>query len=383
MLEPLGEGQVVAYLEHLASGRPIHLLSFEKPQDLQDTARMGAMRSRLAAAGVAWYPRRYHKSPSAPATAWDILAGTAQAFRIARRHGIRIVHARSYVSGCMALALKRIRRMAFVFDMRGLWVDERVEGGLWPADGALFRFGKVCERRLLLAADHVVTLTRASAGALEGLTFLAGRVPPISVIPTCVDLSRFPARAAPPDGPLTLGHVGSVGTWGAFDQTLAFFNAVRERRPEARLLVVSRSDHGRIREMVANVGVPEACVEVRAADYQDVARQMHRMHAGMAFYRPGYSRIATAPTKLAEYLACGIPCIINDYVGDVEEILEGDRVGVAMKDASAAGMERVADRLLALLADPGLHARCVAVARNRFALDRGVAAYEAIYAQQD
>jgi hypothetical protein len=36
-----------------------------------------------------------------------------------------------------------------------------------------------------------------------------------------------------------------------------------------------------------------------------------------------------------------------------------------------------------LLADPALDARCIAVARNRFALDRGVAAYEAIYAQQD
>src|SRR3954453_19797515 len=31
MLEPLGQSQVVAYLEMLAPGRRIHLISFEKP----------------------------------------------------------------------------------------------------------------------------------------------------------------------------------------------------------------------------------------------------------------------------------------------------------------------------------------------------------------
>ncbi|MBA3241766.1 MAG: glycosyltransferase, partial [Acidobacteria bacterium] len=33
MLEPLGESQVLAYLEKLALQWPIHLISFEKPSD--------------------------------------------------------------------------------------------------------------------------------------------------------------------------------------------------------------------------------------------------------------------------------------------------------------------------------------------------------------
>lgn len=33
MLEPLGQSQVLAYLERLSADRTIHLISFEKPQD--------------------------------------------------------------------------------------------------------------------------------------------------------------------------------------------------------------------------------------------------------------------------------------------------------------------------------------------------------------
>ena len=36
------------------------------------------------------------------------------------------------------------------------------------------------------------------------------------------------------------------------------------------------------------------------------------------------AKIASAPTKLAEYLGCGVPCLGNVGVGDMEAILEGE-----------------------------------------------------------
>src|SRR5688572_18539164 len=79
MLEPLGQSQVLAYLERLATGRRIHLMSFEKSSDWSDTARRDAMRGRMDDANIVWHPLRYHKRPTAPATAYDIAAGSAWA----------------------------------------------------------------------------------------------------------------------------------------------------------------------------------------------------------------------------------------------------------------------------------------------------------------
>ena len=82
MLEPLGQSQVVAYLEKLAPGRRIHLVSFEKDADWADVAARAAIRHRLDRAGINWHPKRYHKSPSAPATAYDIAVGSALAIHL-------------------------------------------------------------------------------------------------------------------------------------------------------------------------------------------------------------------------------------------------------------------------------------------------------------
>jgi hypothetical protein len=134
MLEPLGQSQVLAYLEPLASDYRIHLISFEKPEDFVGAAR-DAMRSRLRAAGIGWHPQLYHRRPSALATAWDIAVGAAVATGLAIRHRLQVVHARSYVAALMALPLKRWLGRKFIFDMRGFWADERVDGGVWPAEG--------------------------------------------------------------------------------------------------------------------------------------------------------------------------------------------------------------------------------------------------------
>jgi glycosyltransferase involved in cell wall biosynthesis len=379
MLEPLGQSQVLGYLEKLARGWPVHLMSFEKTKDRSDWARMDAMRVRLKTAGIAWTPLAYHKTPSAPATAYDIAAGTAVALAIAARHRVGIIHARSYVPALMALTVQRLTGAKFLFDMRGFWADERVDGGLWAKDGRMYRVAKRLERTFLEAADHVVTLTHASADEIARFPYLQQCLPPITVIPTCADLDRFKPGQEAGDGIFRLGYVGSVGLGQLFEHVLQFFSSVKNRKPDAQLLVLNRGEHDVIKAAVAKVGLDPACVEVRAADHGDIQHHIARMRAAAAIYKPGYSALARAPTKLAEYLGCGIPCVGNINVGDMEQILEGERVGVALRDFSSAEIEAGVDRLLALLDEPGTGARCIDTAHRLFSLNGGVEAYDAIY----
>lgn len=379
MLEPLGQSQVLAYLEKLAGDYAVHLISFEKKHDRTDKAKTDAMKARLAAANIAWTPLAYHKTPSAPATAFDIAVGTLAALWLALRHRARIIHVRSYVPALMALPATRLSSAKFLFDMRGFWADERVDGKLWPMGGRLYRIAKALEARFLEAADHVVTLTHASAREIARFPYISGRAPPLSVIPTCADLDRFSPQPADPDRPFTFGYVGSVGTWYLFDEALACFKLILERRPDARLLVVNRSEHAFIRACVEKAGIDPALLEIVAAEHRDVPAMIARMTVGSAIIMPAYSKMASAPTKLAEYLGCGVPCLGNVNVGDMEEILEGNRVGVALTGFSEQERRAAVDKLLALLDDPELRTRCADTARRLFSLDAGVDAYRGIY----
>jgi glycosyltransferase involved in cell wall biosynthesis len=379
LLEPLGQSQVLAYQEQLATEHTVHVVSFERPSDLANGDRVAAIRARASNAGIQWHPLRYHKRFSVLATLWDILMGTWTGWRLLREHGLGIVHARSYVPGLMGLLLKRLTGARLLFDMRGFWVDERVDGGIWPRGGLLFRAGKWLERRLLLVADHVVSLTHAGAAEIRRFDYLRGRTPPITVIPTCADLERFTPSRIRADGPFTLGYVGSAGTWYLFDAAVSAFNALRRRVPDARFLVINRDAHAYIRERLQAGGVPEACVELRQATHAEVAEQIRRMHAGVFFIKPVFSKQASAPTKLAEFLGCGVPCLSNTGVGDMAQILNDDRVGVAVDAMDPAGIDAGVEALLQLVVEPDIASRCVASAERHFSLVEGVARYRAVY----
>ena len=258
----------------------------------------------------------------------------------------------------MALPIRRSIGTKLLFDIRGFWVDERVDGGLWPRDGALYRFGKRIERILFRSADHVVTLTHASAREIKRFPYLSGVVPPISVIPTCADLNRFSLGTQKSDGAFVFGYLGTVGTWYLFDETLRCFQALLEFVPNARLLIVNRSEHALIRESIARAGVDPLLVDLHSADHGDVAGWVRRMSVGATLIKPAYSKLASAPTKLAEYLGCGVPCVANAGVGDLEEIIERERVGVVLKDFSEGTLAEAMRKLIVLVGDPETPRRC-------------------------
>lgn len=379
MLEPLGQSQVLAYLEKLAPGRRIHLISYEKAEDWSDVPRRSEVAARIAAAGIRWHPLRYHKAPSAPATAYDVAVGTALAIRLSLQHRLRIVHARSYVAGLIALAVKRATRVRFLFDMRGLWADERLDGGIWPDGSHLYRVAKKMESRLLKAADHVVTLTHASEAEIRRFSCLGLRPTPVSVIPTCADLDRFKIQGPPQRTPFVLGYLGSVGTWYLLDEMLRTFRFLLDSVPDARLLIINRQEQELIRQRIASMDVEPVRAEIVAADHDDVPALIGRMTVGMALIRPAYSKIASAPTKLAEYLGCGVPCFGNSGVGDMKSILGGRRVGVVIDGFSDEELKAGVNKAVELTHEQGLQDRCRQAALELFSLEQGVAAYDRVY----
>ena len=382
MLEPLGQSQVLAYLKRLADGRRIHLISFEKADDWANTTERERIADDIGGAGIVWHPLRYHKRPTALATLWDIACGCTVGLWLVLRHRLRIVHARSYVASVMALAIKRLTGAKYLFDMRGFWADERVDGGLWPRSGRMFRVAKGFERRFLLGADHVVSLTQAAVRELQRFDYLQGRMPPVTVIPTCADLTRFsPMYRERDGGSFVLGYVGTVGTWYLFDEVATCFAQLLRMQPDARFLIVNRGEHAYIRERLAAAGVPDAAVELTTATHAEMPRQMARMDAGVFFIKPVFSKQASAPTKLAEFLGCGIPCLGNAGVGDMADVLEGEQVGVALKTFDQAALTDGLQALLQLAADPATRTRCVAAAQKHFSLDEGVRRYAAVYGQ--
>jgi glycosyltransferase involved in cell wall biosynthesis len=390
LLSPLGQSQILPYMRGLkARGHGITILSFEQGKNATAEAQAD-LRQRLAAEGIAWTALRYHKSPSAPATAFDVLQGAAAARWLIARDDIEILHTRSYVPTLMALLVAGPRKL--IFDIRGFWADERVDGGLWDQARALpatlYRLAKGLERWGFHRANHIVVLTHAAARILGDIPGVRLPLPPVTVIPTCVDLDRF--RPAPDKTarrrelglPMSriLVYQGSIGTWYMLAEMVAFVRRAKQRWPDLLWLVLAPSEHDRFRQECAAGGLVEGRdFRIEALPHNEVARWLGAADAALFFIRPTYSKISSCPTKFGECLACGIPVVANDRVGDVAETIAQHRVGTAITNFDDQSYDHALDEIEGVMADPATATRCRQAAEADFALEDAVTRYDRIY----
>jgi glycosyltransferase involved in cell wall biosynthesis len=377
--EPLGRSQVLPYVRGLAdAGHAFTIVSFEKERSATTLAPADVQ--ALLPAGTRWIPLRYHQRPTVPATAFDVVHGALRAFGGERPD---LVHARGTVSALVAWSAARRHGAPWLFDVRGLLAQEYVDGGRWPAGGLLARTTQAFERRLLRSADGLVFLTRRGAEAMAGDA--AGR--PLAVIPCAVDLDRFRFRAearARVRAELVLGretlavYSGSLGSWYLPDRMLEFVAASRDEIPDLHLLVLTPQRE--IAERSAETLGLAKRVRVRSVSPTEVPDYLSAADFGISFIAPSPSKVASSPTKLAEYLACGLPAVLNAGVGDA--IALADEASWVLVDGfDAASYTRAARRVKALLARPDCRAKARDVAARRFSLTEAVSAYDRLYGE--
>jgi glycosyltransferase involved in cell wall biosynthesis len=391
LTDPIGGSQILPYLAgSTGAGRRFTAISFEKRDLFQ---RYGQSYSDQ---GIEWRPYSFHRFPPYASKAFDQWTFRSAALAAAANRNIRLVHARSYPAAMAGLAVKRRRGIPMIFDMRGLWPDQRREGGRWrddhPVGRWLYKRWKRHEATLVGASDHLVVLTRAAAREIEGWPSYRGQE--VSVIPCCADFELFRPPGEfersesrrrlgfPPDAPV-LAYLGSFGTVYLTDEHFRLFDAIRERLSGARMLVIGAETVEGLSRRARHAGVILSPDEVRCvrAEREEVPGLLASADVATCFILPSYSSLGVSPTKLAEYLACGVPVIANDGVGDVPETIRALAAGHIMSDFSPASLAVAADAFSRLLkADRGSIRRR---ARLKLDLPLGIDAYDRIYRRFD
>ena len=382
--DPLVHSQVVAYLDGLAErGHVVHLMTFE-PRLSRERSRQIA--EELGRRGIVWHRRRYHKRPSLPATAFDVIAGGLAAARLVRRHRLDAIHARNHMPAAMALIAARFARFRLIFDLRGLMAEEYVDAGNWKRGGLPYRLTQWVQRVALRRADGLVTLTEAvrphlsEAKAGPGTTF---------VIPCCADVERIAERSrerGAARGELEIGerptmvYVGKFTGWYMEREMADFLAVARRSQPDLLFLIVTQADPApMLRELDRN-GIAAGDYRVLRAEPEEIGRYLAAADIGLSFVRPCFSKISSSPTKIGEYLAAGLPVVSTAGIGDVDALLRDNRVGALVEDLSTPGYEATVAALRALREDPEIRRRCAATARENLSLrEVGIPRYDALY----
>lgn len=378
--EPLVQTQVLPYLREIKKGGfEVSLLTFEPRRTPAEGAEFGQIREQLAAGGIEWDWLPYHKRPSALATAWDIFRG---AFYIWRRIGrFDVLHGRVHVPTLMgALARKfSLRKPKLLFDIRGFMPEEYTDAGIWPEGGRLYRAAKSVERWLMKKADGFVVLTEKARDILfpeskeSGFDKL-GR--PVEVIPCCVDLEKrfsgdheklrqeFREKLGIGERKVIV-HIGALGGLYLTKEMAEMLAVFREKDPSIFALFLTQSDPKLIETELQARGFGATDYYVGRARPDEIEGFLCASDIGLSVVKESYATASRSPTKIPEYLACGLPIIANTGVGDVDLLIEGHGVGALISSFEREDYLEAFDKIEGL---GNISSHCRRVAEKEFDL---------------
>jgi hypothetical protein len=380
ILEPLGQSQVLAYLVELSKYRKIYLISFEKENYLANKFELNRLKKIIINENIEWHYLIYHKKFSVIATSWDILCGVFLCIKILKKNKIKIIHARSYVSSLIALIVKKFMKIYFIFDMRGFWADERVEGEIWKRDSLIYQIAKYFEKQFIINSDHIISLTQKGKDEVIKFQYYIKPHNHISIIPTCVDLNKFNLRKINNErSSHVIGYVGSAGTWYLFEEVAKCFVLILKHYPDTKFLIINRNEHVYINEKLKKAGLSNLSYKIVNAEYYEIPNYMAKIDAAVFFIKPVYSKRASSPTRFAEFLACGIPCLINEGVGDMDKYVIDEKIGVSINSFEDISMEIAIKKIFRLINDNNTKEECRKIALTNFSLNIGVSSYNEIY----
>ncbi len=361
--DPLCQSQSLPVLRGLAAGGyRLGLVTYEQAPWAVPAPERARVAASLAAEGIEWAPRDYHKRPPLLSTLYDIAMGVLHTAAFARRSKARLVHGRASVPAAIAWGAARTSGRLFFDDADGPLSEEYVDAGVWSRGSWPHRLTRAVEHACLTRADQVAVLSSLRRDELRSVV---GRE--IAVLPCGVDTSLFRYDPAARErwrrelglSGTVLVYSGKAGGWYLTEPLLDFARAAGTVLGDVTLLVLTTGDPRPFVDGAAARGV--RCV-VRAGGRDEMPGLLSAADAGLSFRLDSASQRACSPIKNGEYLACGLPVVTTAGAGDYSALVQRERVGVVAAAFDAPALGASARELAALLETKDVRERCRAVA---------------------
>jgi glycosyltransferase involved in cell wall biosynthesis len=349
--EGIGMSQIVPIVLGLAKdGWRVGVISCEKK------SKYSVIDAEFTANKIHWKKINFGKTGT--------LGGASRLFRLA----FNLPKAQAYhCRGDLAAVACILRlRKNFLWDVRGLWVDQKLVIGSISKNKIIINIARKLESISAKNAKAVSTLTKAVYPILKN------RNPKLTdfhrVIPTCTDLKQFSfERKLPLPKKLLLS--GVFNNYYDIDAIKIFIAEYRKNEP---LLVTWCHGHEATRE---TLGVGEN--EIKVLKQNEMQNEIKNSSFGLALCKSGIgdSLAGVMPTKVAEFLAVGRPVVVSEGIGDLEDLLTSTRTGVILRANTSNSIKELNDLLL----DPLTSLRCRKLAESHFDIKNAISEYSKIF----
>jgi glycosyltransferase involved in cell wall biosynthesis len=328
--DQLGKSQIAPYLESfLNDDIDFYIFSLEKKENLVNFNEPNFLKKK----NIFWKKNIFSKSKNKIFKFLECINFFIMCMSICRKKNVQIIHCRGLQPGMIGFLLKFIFKAKIIFDMRGFWVDEKLDMGTLNKkkilDQFIYKLLKKFEGIMLKNSEHLVVLTN-SAKEYVVKNNLA-KHDNITVIPCSVDYEMFKIKSKLNNkktffsehlisqDSIVMTYCGSLSGYYMIDEMLKFYEALSRIKKNVFFLLITK-DRNIILDKIESKNYKSKiiCVE---AEWQNVPFLLSMSSFMVSFIKPTFAKIASSPTKVAEAFALGIPVISNSGIGDLDELI--------------------------------------------------------------
>ena len=386
--DPLGQSQILAYITEINKifKAKFTIISFEKKSN---NYKISNQKKELNQENINWVPMTYTKYPPILSTLLDIFKLNLALKKVNLKEEINLIHCRSYITSLSGLKFKSRYRIPFIFDMRGLYADERIDGNIWNKNHMIYKhvykYFKIKEHQFLQLSNHTISLTKSGKKEIQswGLPNLS----PITIIPCCTDENLFRKKNVRDirnklnikDSDFIISYIGSTGTWYMLDEMLDFFKIFNQKKPASKFLFITKDNPDLIFEKCLKKNISKSAVIIKESSREMMPSYIGISNFSIFFILPCYSKKASSPTKMGEIMNLGIPIICNTGIGDVDYVMNACMPELLVNEFNDREYERIVDLILTNYKVD--KSTIVKTSKKYFSLIKGVKKYTDIYNQ--
>lgn len=337
--DPILKGLLLRYLTAYQVYYPgqhfFHLITFEQEAYSLSKQDKKQKMSELSVKNIAWLPVQYHTGGRLILLkkVWDLALALFYVIRLKWKYPVKSVIGFTSISSVLAfIASKAIGVRSICFNVEP-HSDYMKEFDIWGERSLNYKVLNYLEKQIFKRCDHLAVPTRNAQNDFKNF-----RTRKINFVPTSIDMNDFSfnensrkalrkkINISPTQNVvLYLGKFG--GIYFTASEMAKYFRSI-SANTEANLLffIITNDDVDKINKVFEQEGPSQFIVHERVS-YECLSDYMSMVDVGLLILPEYPSQRYRCPIKTANYLACGLPIIVNEIVGDDPLMVKNEKVG--------------------------------------------------------
>ena len=333
--DPLFQNLMYQYMLDLTdrTGWTFHLITYEQPAyEIKDKKGLTA---QLRKKGIRWSPK-YHRTGSFLIfkKGLDVLSGFNLILSL-RLKGVKVIWSFANVAATISYFYSRLfgfKTLIYSYEPHSQFMAEL---GLWETDSIKFKLLNYLEWKAGIEADYVLTGTRYM---VEELTKRGARGKLLRA-PTSVDETVFTVKEEQrklyrqklqAEDKKILIYLGKFGGLYYDQEIFQLIKLLNSHIPGMFFLIATPDDQEKVKRKLHEVGVFKNFLVTYLSNVHDVVSYLNAADIGLNAIPPTPSQKYRSPTKVAEYLLCGLPFITCKGISEDDVYAETYGVGVVV-----------------------------------------------------